>query len=234
MSQVLGAVATPAMRRSAWSTWPTPTAGPTTSPWSSSTSRSARTQTAPCRGHAHRPAEPASRTATVPAVDGRGRRRRAPASPVAKATKRGSNRVRASRSGSREPRRPRLDRAAHRRAAGVGRPPDDTLAPGSQLAFGDRGEQTLAEDGPRSDEFFLGDPTAAVPVARSTARVPPQPQPRLAARRRTTRRAGASAVAGLGIPRRVTFRVLGFVILVAAVPVGAYTPSGGTPTTTGS
>ncbi len=50
---------------------------------------------------------------------------------------------------------------------------DETLAPGAHLAFGDEGA-TLAETGPRSDEFFMG-AAASVPVARSTARVPPPP-----------------------------------------------------------
>ena len=50
---------------------------------------------------------------------------------------------------------------------------DETLAPGSRLAFGDE-PATLAETGPRSDEFFMGT-AASVPVARSTTRVPPPP-----------------------------------------------------------
>ncbi len=93
---------------------------------------------------------------------------------------------------------------------------DDTLAPGSQLVFG--GEPTtLAESGPRSDEFLLG--TTSMPVARATTRVPPTPPLRAevpeeeswGARRRR-----------MGIPRRITPRVVGFVLLVAAVPVAAY------------
>ncbi len=92
---------------------------------------------------------------------------------------------------------------------------DDTLAPGARLSFGDE-TTTLADSGPRSDEFLLGT-AASVPVARSTTRVPPPPVERVpekenrAARRRR-----------LGIPRRITFRVIGFVLLVAAVPVAAY------------
>ncbi|MGO9853568.1 MAG: Stp1/IreP family PP2C-type Ser/Thr phosphatase [Acidimicrobiales bacterium] len=92
---------------------------------------------------------------------------------------------------------------------------DDTLAPGARLSFGDE-TTTLADSGPGSDEFLLGT-AASVPVARSTARVPPPPVERVpekenrAARRRR-----------LGIPRRVTFRVIGFILLVAAVPVAAY------------
>jgi serine/threonine protein phosphatase PrpC len=99
--------------------------------------------------------------------------------------------------------------------------PDDTLAPGSQLSFGDE-PLALAETGPRSDEFFLGTATA-VPVARSTARVPPPSAPRKEedgkAPEKESRRARRRR---LGIPRRITFRVLGFVLLIVAVPVAAY------------
>ncbi len=59
--------------------------------------------------------------------------------------------------------------------------PDDTLAPGSRLGFGDE-PLTLAETGPRSDEFFVGT-AAPVPVARATARVPPPAPGRSAGRR---------------------------------------------------
>jgi PPM family protein phosphatase len=97
---------------------------------------------------------------------------------------------------------------------------DDTLAPGSHLAFGDE-PFALAETGPRSDEFFLGAP-APVPVARATARVPP-PTPGTArvaeAPEKESRRARRRR---LGVPRRITFRVIGFILLLAAVPVAAY------------
>ncbi len=92
---------------------------------------------------------------------------------------------------------------------------DDTLAPGAQLSFGDQ-PMTLADSGPRSDEFLLGAATS-VPVARATARVPPPPVQRVpekesrGARRRR-----------LGVPRRITPRVIGFILLMAAVPVAAY------------
>ncbi|MFZ0248367.1 MAG: Stp1/IreP family PP2C-type Ser/Thr phosphatase [Acidimicrobiales bacterium] len=96
---------------------------------------------------------------------------------------------------------------------------DETLAPGSRLAFG--GEPaTLAETGPRSDEFFVGAATA-VPVARSTARVPPPPRKRGSDKPEGKESRGARR-RRLGIPRRITPRVIGFVILVAAVPVAAY------------
>ncbi len=99
--------------------------------------------------------------------------------------------------------------------------PDDTLAPGSRLGFGDE-PLTLAETGPRSDEFFLGT-APPVPVARATARVPPPVTPSAErggeAPEKESRRARRRR---LGIPRRVTFRVVGFVLLVAAVPVAAY------------
>ncbi len=84
-------------------------------------------------------------------------------------------------------------------------------------------QTTLAEDGPRSDEFFFGTATA-VPVARATTRVPPTPAPPSAPRsaRRTARESRGARRRRLGIPRRVTPRVIGFVLLVAAVPVAAY------------
>jgi hypothetical protein len=94
----------------------------------------------------------------------------------------------------------------------------DSLAPGAKLAFAGRGSD-LSTDAPQSAGFFLG-AGSAVPVARSTTRVPLAPRPvavpppgkesRRARRRR------------LGIPRRITIRVLLFVLLVAAVPTAAY------------
>ena len=96
---------------------------------------------------------------------------------------------------------------------------DETLAPGSRLVFGDE-PATLAETGPRSDEFFMGT-AASVPVARSTTRVPPPPGNRAEGQARGKGEPGARR-RRLGIPRRITPRVIGFVILVAAVPVAAY------------
>jgi hypothetical protein len=92
------------------------------------------------------------------------------------------------------------------------------LAKGAQLTFTGR-PTVLGGDEPNSGEFFL-DNTQAVPVARATARatVPPPPQvapaPPNESRRARRRR--------LGIPRRITIRVILFVILVAAIPTGAY------------
>jgi hypothetical protein len=97
--------------------------------------------------------------------------------------------------------------------------PDDTLAPGAHLAFG--GQATLADTGPRSDEFFLGT-AASVPVARSTTRVPPPPGRRGAVDKPEGKESRGARRRRLGIPRRITPRVIGFVILVAAVPVAAY------------
>ena len=97
---------------------------------------------------------------------------------------------------------------------------DETLAPGSRLAFGDE-PATLAETGPRSDEFFVGAASGAVPVARSTARVPPPPGKRPGDKPEGKESRGARR-RRLGIPRRITPRVIGFVILVAAVPIAAY------------
>jgi protein phosphatase len=92
----------------------------------------------------------------------------------------------------------------------------DTLAPGARLGFGDE-TTTLAEDGPRSDEFFLGAIDGA-PVARATTRVPPERrdvvQPEKESRGARRRR--------LGIPRRLTFRVIGFLLLLAGIVVAAY------------
>ncbi len=96
---------------------------------------------------------------------------------------------------------------------------DQTLAPGSRLVFGDE-PAALAETGPRSDEFFMGT-AASVPVARSTTRVPPPPGNRPKDKPEGKESRGARR-RRLGIPRRVTPRVIGFVILVAAVPVAAY------------
>ncbi len=96
---------------------------------------------------------------------------------------------------------------------------DQTLAPGSRLVFGDE-PATLAETGPRSDEFFMGT-AASVPVARSTTRVPPPPGNR-AKEKPEGRESRGARRRRLGIPRRITPRVIGFVILVAAVPVAAY------------
>ena len=96
---------------------------------------------------------------------------------------------------------------------------DETLAPGSRLVFGDE-PATLAETGPRSDEFFMGT-AASVPVARSTTRVPPPPGNRATDKPEGKESRGARR-RRLGIPRRITPRVIGFVILVAAVPVAAY------------
>jgi PPM family protein phosphatase len=96
---------------------------------------------------------------------------------------------------------------------------DETLAPGSRLVFGDE-PATLAETGPRSDEFFMG-AAASVPVARSTTRVPPPSASRATDKPEGKESRGARR-RRLGIPRRITPRVIGFVILVAAVPVAAY------------
>jgi PPM family protein phosphatase len=93
------------------------------------------------------------------------------------------------------------------------------LAPGSRLGFSG-GLAALPGADPKSGEFFPGDTTQAVPVARATVRaaVParrlqetvPEGESRRARRRR------------LGIPRRITFRVVFFILLVAAVPTGAF------------
>jgi protein phosphatase len=109
------------------------------------------------------------------------------------------------------------------------------LAPGAHLSFGSGDGTMLAESGPHSGEFFLGN-TVAAPLSRSTTRVPLAPGPGDEAEReeqepdqeqpekkpkkkKESRRARRRR---LGIPRRVTPRVLGFLLLVIAVPVAAY------------
>ncbi|HWE66156.1 MAG TPA: Stp1/IreP family PP2C-type Ser/Thr phosphatase [Acidimicrobiales bacterium] len=107
--------------------------------------------------------------------------------------------------------------AAGAGAAAAAGPRTDTLAPGARLAFnGD--DLTLSVDAVGSGDFFLGN-TQAVPVARSTLRQAPSrpvvdaapPGESRGARRRR-----------LGIPRRITVRVVLFVLLVAAIPTAAY------------
>jgi hypothetical protein len=93
----------------------------------------------------------------------------------------------------------------------------DMLAPGARLGFGDRGS-LLAEQGPSSDEFFPRS-SDAVPVARSSTRVPPVPRPSDHVPAKESRRARRRR---LGIPRRITLRVIAFILLVLAVPVAAY------------
>jgi hypothetical protein len=98
----------------------------------------------------------------------------------------------------------------------------DALAPGARLGFGSE-TRTLGEEGTRSDEFFAG--SGAVSVARTSARVPLAEQTtpaRDASPKRKEKESRRERRRRLGVPRRVTFRVLGFVILVAAVPIAAY------------
>jgi hypothetical protein len=98
----------------------------------------------------------------------------------------------------------------------------ETLAPGSRLGFGSE-TKTLGEDGPRSDEFLLG--SGAVSVARTSTRVPlaeQTPGESDTSPKRKEKETRRQRRHRLGIPRRVTFRVLGFVLLVTAVPIAAY------------
>jgi protein phosphatase len=97
-------------------------------------------------------------------------------------------------------------------------PQVDALAPGARLGFSGQGTD-LGADGPGSGEFFLGN-TGTVPVARSTTRVPVAPRP--GAARPPAKESRGARRRRLGIPRRVTLRVVAFVIFVAAVPVGAF------------
>jgi PPM family protein phosphatase len=91
------------------------------------------------------------------------------------------------------------------------------LAKGTQLGFTGQ-TATLSGDGPRSGEFFL-DNTQAVPVARSSIRSAALPQPLEEAPRHESRGARRRR---LGIPRRITVRVVLFSLLVVAIPVGAF------------
>jgi hypothetical protein len=94
----------------------------------------------------------------------------------------------------------------------------DALAPGAQLGFGgDSSRLGSGEEGPRSGENFLGN-TQGAPIARSTVPAPTTPQPApvpVNESRRARRRR-------LGIPRRITVRVVLFAILLAAIVVGAF------------
>ncbi len=93
---------------------------------------------------------------------------------------------------------------------------EGTLAPGSRLEF--TGPETQLSEAGAASEFLHGS-TRAVPLARTTTRVapsrpvvpPPPEKESWSARRRR-----------LGIPRRITVRVVIFVLMVAAVPVAAY------------
>ena len=177
-------------RRNGWSTWPTSTAAPTTSPWSSSTSRWGR------RAAAARPW-------CTPLGPGRRRRRARPP-----------------RGGAGSAAQPAAaEDVARRRPEAVRRPvpgrrptrPRGTAArPGgpSRRHPGPRGPARLrrraddaGRDGPRSDEFFLGT-AASVPVARATARVPPRRRRR--ADRPAEKESRGARRRRLGIPRRIT------------------------------
>ena len=94
----------------------------------------------------------------------------------------------------------------------------DTLAPGAQLGFGgDSSRLTSGDQGPQSGEHFLGN-TQSAPIARSSVRAdaPPAPAPIPRNESRGARRRR------LGIPRRITVRVVLFALLLAAIPVGAF------------
>jgi protein phosphatase len=106
------------------------------------------------------------------------------------------------------------------------------LAPGAHLSFGSGDGTMLAESGPHSGEFFLGN-TVAAPLSRSTTQVPLAPGPGDEAEpgeqeepdekpKKKKKESRGARRRRLGIPRRVTPRVLGFLLLVVAVPVAAY------------
>jgi PPM family protein phosphatase len=94
----------------------------------------------------------------------------------------------------------------------------DALAPGAQLGFGgDSSRLGSGDEGPQSGEHFLGN-TQGGPISRSTvvAAPPPQPAPAPPNESRRARRRR------LGIPRRITVRVVLFILLLAAIPVAAF------------
>jgi hypothetical protein len=98
----------------------------------------------------------------------------------------------------------------------------DTLAPGARLGIGSE-TRTLGEESLRSDELLLGSGT--VSVARTSTRVPlveEAPAEGDESEERKEKETRRERRYRLGIPRRITFRVLGFLILIAAVPVAAY------------
>jgi len=102
--------------------------------------------------------------------------------------------------------------------SGGGTPVTDVLAKGAQLGF--TGQVTaLSGVGPRSGEFFL-DSTQAVPVARSTVRSVVSSPPTIAAT--PVHESRGERRRRLGVPRRITPRVILFVVLVAAIPTAAY------------
>jgi serine/threonine protein phosphatase PrpC len=97
-------------------------------------------------------------------------------------------------------------------------PASDAFPEGAQLGFGGQ-TRSLRQDGLRTAEFFP-DTTQAVPVSRATDRsVPPGVRNVDAAPLDETRRERRRR---LGIPRRITLRVLLFILLIAAVPTAAY------------
>jgi serine/threonine protein phosphatase PrpC len=99
-----------------------------------------------------------------------------------------------------------------------GKPASDAFAQGTQLGFGSQ-TRSLRGEGLRTGEFFP-DTTQAVPVSRATDRsVPPGVRNVDAAPLDETRRERRRR---LGIPRRITLRVLLFILLIAAVPSAAY------------
>jgi PPM family protein phosphatase len=97
----------------------------------------------------------------------------------------------------------------------------EALTPGARLGFGDEQDHaTLSEEAPDSDEFLVGSISSA-PLSRSTTRVPPAPTAPAPARSEEKESRGARR-RRLGVPRRITPRVIGFVLIVVAVPVAVY------------
>ena len=195
------------------SRWRTSTEAPTTSPWSSSTSKSARAVTAPSRrscrwrrgsndavgtasaadatpgprpGWIGRAEPPAHRTAQPPRTEQHSRRH-------TDGTATGTPNGTATGTPQHSHRTPSPTTCATRRRCC---PPGPTTPwrPGRVWL---RRRDCAGRVGPRSDEFFLGTASAA-PVARSTTRVAPPPGPPTITREGDT--AGAAPSAGHPAP----------------------------------
>ena len=86
------------------------------------------------------------------------------------------------------------------------------------MGFGGQ-SASLHGEGLRTGEFFP-DTTQAVPVARATDRSAVSPPPSVATV--PPDETAAQRRRRLGIPRRITLRVVLFILLIAAIPTGAF------------
>jgi hypothetical protein len=95
----------------------------------------------------------------------------------------------------------------------------DTLERGSRLGFSGT-DTTLGAAAGAADFLSEPSPSGTVPLARSSMRVPPRPT--LSRSAPPGRESWGARRRRLGVPRRITVRVLLFVVLVAAIPVAAF------------